>query len=452
MLLSFLNLLYEVNVIHLLISIIRAIIGYGSGFMKACILTLGCKVNAYESELIKESLKKANYEITDTQRDADVIIINTCTVTNQADSKSRKYIRHARRENSNAIIVVCGCSAENHKEALMDLDIDILLGNKDKSKIVELIDMYKASGEKLVRFYDLRNQEFEDMKIDNFASKTRGFVKIQDGCNNYCAYCIIPFMRGNIRSKDIDIAEKEINCLADNGYQEIVLTGIHTGSYGKGEDYDLVDLIRRISKNDNLKRIRISSIEITELNDKFMEELRDNPKICDHMHIPIQSGSNNVLKNMNRKYNIDEYINIINKLRSIRPNINITTDLIVGFPEETDEDHQDTIDNLKKIGFSKIHTFPYSMRKGTKASMLRQVNDTVKTNRTHEILRLSDELESAYYKKFIGEELGVLVEDCISGLTSNYIKVHLDKECENNTFVKVRIVSVDGISVNGKVL
>lgn len=420
--------------------------------MKACVLTLGCKVNAYESELIKESLKSNGYDIIDQERDADVIIINTCTVTNQADSKSRKMIRHARRENEDAIIVVCGCSAENHKEALMDLDIDILIGNKDKSKIVTLIDMYKSSGEKLVKFYDLRNAEFEDMQIDNFANKTRGFVKIQDGCNNFCAYCIIPFMRGGIRSKDIDIAEKEINCLADNGYQEIVLTGIHTGSYGVGEDYDLVDLIRRVSKNDNLKRIRISSIEITELDDKFMEELKVNEKISSHMHVPIQSGSNEILKKMNRKYNIDEYRAVIDKLRSIRPDINITTDLIVGFPEESDDNHLETLNNLRNIGFSKIHTFPYSMRSGTKASIMKQVNDTVKNKRVHEVLELSDELENNYYKKFIGKKLTVLVEDGISGFTSNYIKVKLNKECKNNTFVECLITSVDGISVNGDVL
>lgn len=420
--------------------------------MKACVLTLGCKVNAYESELIKESLKDNGYDIIDEETEADVIIINTCTVTNQADSKSRKMIRHARRENSNAIIVVCGCSAENHKESLMDLDIDILIGNKDKSKIVSLIDMYKASGDKLVKFYDLRNTDFEDMQINNFADKTRGFVKIQDGCNNFCAYCIIPFMRGGIRSKNIDIAEKEINCLADNGYQEIVLTGIHTGSYGTGENYDLVDLIRRVSKNDNLKRIRISSIEITELNDKFMEELSVNEKISDHMHVPIQSGSNDILKKMNRKYNIDEYKSIIDKLRQVRPNINITTDLIVGFPEESEENHLETLNNLRDIGFSKIHTFPYSMRNGTKASTMKQVNDSLKKRRVHEVLKLSDELESTYYKKFIGKKLKVLVEDGISGFTSNYIKVKLNKRCENNTFVECLITDVDGISVNGEVL
>lgn len=426
--------------------------GCGSDFMKVCIKTLGCKVNTYESELIRERFLSSGYELTDEVSDANVIVVNTCTVTNQADSKSRKIIRQARRENSDAVLVVCGCSAEHHKDELFDLDIDILIGNKDKSRIVELVKTFNENNEKVSKFYDLRSAEFEDMRINNFEGKTRGFVKIQDGCNNFCSYCIIPFMRGNIRSKDINVAIDEINCLTNNGYQEIVLTGIHTGSYGDGEDYDIVDLIREVSKNDNLKRIRISSIEITELDDKFMEELKVNSKICDHMHVPIQSGSNDVLKNMNRKYNIDEYKKKIEELRSIRENINITTDLIVGFPEETDENHQETINNLIDIGYSKIHTFPYSMRSGTKASLMKQVNDTVKSERTHEVLDLSDKLESEYYKKFIGRTFEVLVEDGKSGYTSNYIKVHLDKKCSINTFVNVRIESVDGISVNGVVI
>ena len=420
--------------------------------MKVVVKTLGCKVNAYESELIVERFINAGYELVNDEREADVIVINTCTVTNQADSKSRKLIRQARCENSNAILVVCGCSAEHHKDKLFDLDIDILIGNKDKSFIVDLVNEYKTNKEKISRFYDLRSVEFEDMKINNFEGKTRGFVKIQDGCNNFCSYCIIPFMRGCIRSKDINVAASEINCLANNGYQEIVLTGIHTGSYGDGCDFDIVDLIREVSKNDNLKRIRISSIEITELNDKFMSELKVNKKLCDHMHVPIQSGANAVLKNMNRKYNIDKYKMKIDELRSIRKDINITTDLIVGFPEETDSDFMETIGNLKEIGFSKIHTFPYSMRTGTKASVMKQVNDTVKKNRVDQVLELSDNLENEYYKKFIGETLEVLVEDGKSGYTSNYIKVHLDKDMPVNTFVDVEIISVDGISVNGHVI
>lgn len=420
--------------------------------MKVCILTLGCKVNAYESELIKERFILKNHEIINDMTISDVTIINTCTVTNQADSKSRKMIRQARRENKDAIVVVCGCSAENHKEALMDLDIDILIGNKDKSKIVDLVEDFKENRKKIVKFYDMRNTNFEDMEITNFQGRTRGFVKIQDGCNNFCSYCIIPFMRGGIRSKDIDVAESEINCLVDNGYQEIVLTGIHTGSYGEGEDFDLVDLIRRISKNDNLKRIRISSIEITELDEKFMEEFSVNPKICNHFHVPIQSGADHILSLMNRKYNIEEYKNIISKLRSIREDVNITTDLIVGFPEETDEDFKETINNLSIIGFSKIHTFPYSLRRGTKASTMKQVDEKIKKERVREILELSSLLESEYYKKFVGCEVLVLVEDEQSGLTDNYIKVYLDKKCPNNTFVKVIITNVDGLSVNGHVI
>ena len=415
--------------------------------MKVVVETLGCKVNAYESELIKEMFLNNKDEIIDDKALADVIVINTCTVTNQADSKGRKLIRQARRDNENAILIVCGCMTQNHED--IDIDADIILGNKDKSKILDLIDEFKKNRKQIRLFYDLRNVPFEDMKITHFEHKTRGFVKIQDGCNNFCSYCIIPFVRGNIRSKNIDVAYDEIKCLVDNGYQEIVLTGIHTGSYGVGENFDLVDLIRKISTLDGLKRIRISSIEITELNDKFMEEFKNNLKICSHLHVPIQSGSDHVLKNMNRKYDIAYFKEKTNLIKSLREDVNLTTDLIVGFPEETDEDFNTTKQNLIDIGFSKIHTFPYSIRRGTKASMMKQVNDTVKKNRTHEILELSDRLENAYYQKYIGKIVTVLVEDNYSGFTSNYIKVHFDEFQENNTFVDCLITEVDGINVKG---
>lgn len=415
--------------------------------MKVVVETLGCKVNAYESELIKEMFLNNKDEIIDDKTLADVIVINTCTVTNQADSKGRKLIRQARRDNENAILIVCGCMTQNHED--IDIDADIILGNKDKSKILDLIDEFKKSRKQIRLFYDLRNVSFEDMKITHFEHKTRGFVKIQDGCNNFCTYCIIPFVRGNIRSKNIDVAYDEIKCLVGNGYQEIVLTGIHTGSYGVGGNFDLVDLIRKISTLDGLKRIRISSIEITELNDKFMEEFKNNLKICSHLHVPIQSGSDHVLKNMNRKYDIAYFKERTSLIKSLRDDVNLTTDLIVGFPEETDEDFNTTKQNLIDIGFSKIHTFPYSIRRGTKASMMKQVNDTVKKNRTHEILELSDRLENAYYQKYIGKIVTVLVEDNYSGFTSNYIKVHFDEYQENNTFVECLITEVDGINVKG---
>ena len=291
--------------------------------MKACVINLGCKVNAYEVEYIKEKFTEIGYSIVNLNDNPDVIVINTCTVTNQADSKSSKMIRLARKTNPNSILVICGCSSENHKEFIVDVDIDILIGNSRKSKIVELENEYKKNKKKIVLFDDMNKISFEDMKINNFGNKTRAFVKIQDGCNNFCSYCIIPYMRGNIRSKCKTIAVNEIKELVNNGYQEIVLTGIHTGSYGTGLNYDLTDLIHEISKLERLKRIRISSIEITELNDKFLNELKNNNKICNHLHIPIQSGCNNILKLMNRKYTIEEYKNIINKIRNIRPEINI---------------------------------------------------------------------------------------------------------------------------------
>ena len=421
--------------------------------MKCTILTLGCKVNTYESEYLKEKFKDNNYEIVKLNNNPDVIVINTCTVTNQSDVKSRKMIRLARKTCPNSIIVVCGCAAEHHKENIVDTDIDILIGNYYKSKIVDLVNEYKIDHKKINTFVDMKNVGFEDMKINNFLNKTRAFVKIQDGCNNFCSYCIIPYMRGNIRSKDIDIAYEEIKSLINNGYKEIVLTGIHTGSYGTGKDYDLVDLIKRISVLDNLKRIRISSIEITELNDKFINELKINDKICNHLHIPIQSGSDKILKLMNRKYNIEEFKNIVNKIRNVRPDINLTTDLIVGFPEETDEDFDETYNNLIDIGFSKIHTFPYSKRDNTPAALMKQVDDNIKKVRVHKILELSNDLEKKYYDKFINKELDVLIEEIKNnisiGHTSNYIKVIIKDKLEHNKFYKVKIISNVNNEVNG---
>ena len=418
--------------------------------MKACVITLGCKVNAYESEYIKEQLLSHNYEIVKMDEHPDVIVINTCTVTNQSDSKSRKLIRQAKRENPSSILAVCGCAAEHHKENLIDLDIDILIGSYNKSIIVDLIDDYKKNHKKTVEFEDMMSVPFENMEISRFINRTRGFVKIQDGCNNYCSYCIIPYMRGSCRSKDINEAYNEIKNLVDNEYKEIVLTGIHTGHYGEDKEYDLVDLIRKITTLKDLLRIRISSIEVTELNDKFMEELKNNPKLCNHMHIPIQSGSNKILKGMNRKYTKEEFINIINRLRSIRPDISITTDLIVGFPGETEDDFEETIDTINKIGFTKIHTFPYSKRDNTPASTMdNQVDEKTKKERVKRIISLSNELENKYYNKFLNKQVNVLIENETEGLTDNYIKVKLNKIYQNGTTLDVIINKVDNKDVYG---
>ncbi len=406
-------------------------------YMKFSIVTFGCKVNSYESEYMKQQLEKNNYEYVEDRNKADVVIVNTCSVTNTADNKCKKTIRSIRRDNSKCILMVCGCASENHRDEFLDLDIDILIGNKEKSRVVELIEDFKLSGEKYIKFYEGRSSTFEDMRINDF-SLTRAFVKIQDGCNNYCAYCIIPYVRGNIRSKDFDECVEEIKTLVNKGHKEIVFTGINTGAYGKETGkYDLIDLIREISKIDGLERIRISSIEMTEINDKFINELKTNNKLCGHLHVSIQSGSERILKLMNRKYTKEEYLNNINKIREARPNINLTTDVIVGFPGETEEDFLECIDFCKECGFSKIHVFPYSRREGTKAaSMSDQIPNDIKKERARRLIEIDKDLEIKYHEKFLNKELVVLVEENVDGKaighTENFIKVAVDQELEEN--------------------
>lgn len=417
--------------------------------MKIFIETLGCKVNTYESEVIKEEFLRNGYELADNLIDANVIVVNTCSVTNQSDAKSRKVIRNARKNNKNAILVVCGCSSQNHQDELKDLGADILIGNKDKSKIFDYVNNY--DNKQIINYYNMINTDFEKMSLDNYSERTRAFVKIQDGCNNYCSYCIIPYLRGTIRNKDLNDAINEINTLVNNGFKEIVLTGIHTGSYP-----ELVKLIQEISKNDKLERIRISSIEATEINDEFLKELKNNNKICNHMHIPVQAACDNTLKKMNRKYDMNKFKEIINKIREVRPDINITTDLIVGFPTETKEDFLESYNNAKEIKFGKIHVFPYSKRDGTVAAKMKSiVTDTEKKERTHKMITLSNKLENEYYNKFIDKTLSVLVEEVFdkycTGHTDNYIKVIINKKLEHNKFYNVKIIKVDNCNVYGEV-
>ena len=417
--------------------------------MKVGICTLGCKVNTYESEVIKEEFLRNGYELADNLSDANVIVVNTCSVTNQSDAKSRKVIRNARKNNKNAILVVCGCSSQNHQDELKDLGADILIGNKDKSKIFDYVNNY--DNKQIINYYNMINTDFEKMSLDNYSERTRAFVKIQDGCNNYCSYCIIPYLRGTIRNKDLNDAINEINTLVNNGFKEIVLTGIHTGSYP-----ELVKLIQEISKNDKLERIRISSIEATEINDEFLKELKNNNKICNHMHIPVQAACDNTLKKMNRKYDMNKFKEIINKIREVRPDINITTDLIVGFPTETKEDFLESYNNAKEIKFGKIHVFPYSKRDGTVAAKMKSiVTDTEKKERTHKMITLSNKLENEYYNKFIDKTLSVLVEEVFdkycTGHTDNYIKVIINKKLEHNKFYNVKIIKVDNCNVYGEV-
>lgn len=398
--------------------------------MKVAIYTLGCKVNLYESEVIMNSFKKSGYEIVDFEDNADIVIINTCTVTNTSDKKSRNIIRQAVKKHENAVIVVMGCYSQVRSADIKEIDgVDIIIGNTKKSKVVSLVEEYLKNKKSITEIDNIMLTDFEPMELDTFETRTRAFVKIQDGCNNFCSYCIIPYSRGNIRSKEKDDVVSEIKCLVKNGYKEVVLTGIHTGHYGKDKyDYDFSDLLSELCKIDNLKRIRISSIEITELDSKFIDVLKNNKVIVNHMHIPLQSGCDKTLKEMNRKYDTKYYLDKINLIRSIRPNISITTDLIVGFPNETEEDFNNTLSFLRKVKFSKIHVFPYSRRKGTKADLMdNQIDEQTKHKRVKEVLKLSEELEIEYMNKFINTDVLVLIEKfengIISGHTENYIPV-----------------------------
>lgn len=418
--------------------------------MKFQIYTLGCKVNTYESNVMRDALLNKGYFEVDLKEKADITIINTCTVTNTADSKSMKVIRKAIRRNENAIIVVCGCLVQNKKEEVSKIDgVDIVIGNINKSKIVDYIEKYIEEKKQEVDVRNIMDTNFEPMMLNNF-NKTRAFVKIQDGCNNFCSYCIIPYTRGNVRSKDKQSVLKEIQLLVDEGHKEVVLTGIHTGNYGaEFANYKFADLLKDIVKIDKLERLRISSIEITEINDDVMEVIKENNILVDHMHIPLQSGSDAVLKRMNRKYDKEYFINKIKKLRKIRPNISITTDVIVGFPGETEEEFEETIETIKKIKFTKLHVFPYSKREGTKAAIMDgQVDENIKKKRVKILLQLSKELEYNYMEKFIGKKVifipEMAKEEYIIGHTGNFLNVkYRGNKNDLNKDIEVKINNIE---------
>ena len=419
------------------------------------ILSLGCKVNTYESEYIRNILEKRGYEIKDFSEKCDIYIINTCTVTNTSDTKSSKMLRRARKENPDAIIVAMGCFIESNKDNPIP-GIDIVIGNRDKDKVPDLIDEYLKNKERIIRLYKGRTDIFEDMYITSFPGRTRAFVKIQDGCDNFCSYCIIPFVRGKCRSKDKDKVIEEITALVNNGYKEVVLTGIHTGSYGRDLDISFADLLNEIIKIEGLKRLGISSIEATELNEDILNILKKSNIIVDHIHIPLQAGSNEILKSMNRKYDLKYFEDKIAEIRSIRPDISITTDIIVGFPGETEELFKETLNTVRRINFSKVHVFPYSERKGTKSERLpNKIPTNIKKDYVKRLIELSKELEIEYASKFIGKELEILVEQTKDGFsyghTSNYLNVKVKGNLPHNELIKVKITSNDYPNVIGEI-
>lgn len=411
--------------------------------MTFCIKTLGCKVNTYESELIHNLFIRKGYVYS--KDNAEVYVINTCTVTNMSDRKSRQIINTTRRDNKNAIIVVCGCFSQNafNSGRLDEIDADIIIGNKDKSKIVEYVEDYIKNKRKTTKFYNMDEVEFENMELDSMEGRTRAFVKIEDGCENFCTYCIIPYVRGKVRSKSHEMVIEEVTNLVNKGYKEVVLTGIHTGHYVDGE-YNFEQLLRDLVTISGLLRLRISSIEINELTDGVLDIFSKSDVLVPHLHIPLQSGSNHILKEMNRKYDKEYFINRIEYIKSIKKDVSITTDVITGFPGETDMEHLESMETIKKIGFTKVHVFPYSDRYNTVASkMSNKVDGNVKKERVKDLLMLSDELENSFNSKFYGRVLPVLIEEekdsYFYGHTANFIRVKVRGNYKHNEIYNIKL-------------
>ena len=424
--------------------------------MTFAIHTFGCKVNIYESEYVTNLLLSNNYKMLDFNSDeeADIYIINTCTVTNEADKKDRKLIHTTRSNHKDSILIVMGCYSQLNPN---DIDADIIIGNKYKSGIISLIDDFKKNKKKIVKVNDITKINFEDMYINRFLTHTRAFVKIQDGCNAFCAYCAIPYARGGIRSKDFDKVIDEVSNLVNNGYKEIVLTGIHTGRYGIEKHTNLEKLLRELVNIKGIFRIRLSSIEINEITDGIIDLIKNNDIMAKHLHIPLQSGSNTILENMNRLYDKETFMSKIEHIRNEIPDISITTDLILGFPGETDELYNETLDTLRKINFTKIHTFPYSKRNGTKAaSMPNQIDGNIKKCRVKEVISFSDKSELAFYKSKIGNTYNGIIETRKDGkkivVTSNYIPVEVETNLENNSLVNIKILKVNENEIKGEIL
>lgn len=418
---------------------------------KVAFCSLGCKVNQYETNAMAQKFIEHGYEVVEFDEYADVYIVNTCTVTNVADRKSRQMIRRAKEINKDATLVACGCYAQVAKEELKKIpEIDLIIGNNEKNDIIQIVENHIAQkgAEDLVSdvMYKL---DYVELGTTTYTEKTRAVIKVQDGCDRFCSYCLIPYARGHIRSRKIENVIEEIKKVVEEGINEVVITGIHIASYGrdfKGENIGLIDLLEEINKIQGLHRIRLGSIEPTIITNEFVERLSKLDKICDHFHLSLQSGCTETLKRMNRRYTTEEFRDVTKRLRSKFPNAALTTDIIVGFPGETDEEFNTTYEFLKEIAFYKMHIFKYSQRKGTKAAVMpNQVDGKIKEERSKKLIELSNENEYNYNKKYIGKQVEVLFEEregeYLKGHTTNYIVVKhkTDKDDLINKIAKVTV-------------
>ena len=400
-------------------------------------ITLGCKVNQYETNAMAQKFKEKGYKVIEGEAKADIYVINTCTVTNMSDRKSRQMLRRMKDINKNAIIVACGCYVQVSKEEVEQMEeIDLVLGNNEKKNIVEYVEKYIEENKKEENMEDVMQQrEFVDFGDVTYTEKTRAVIKVQDGCDRFCSYCIIPYARGRVRSRKPQSVISEIEKIAKQGIQEVVVTGIHVASYGKdfNNDYKLIDLLEEINKIDGIKRIRLGSIEPLLITEEFVERLKKLEKICHHFHLSLQSGCDETLKRMNRRYTIEEFKEIVNRLRKNYEDVILTTDIIVGFPGETEEEFNKTYEFLKHIKFYKMHVFKYSPRKGTKAAkMPKQIDGKQKEIRSKKLIELSDFNERTYNESYINKEVEVLFEEKKEGMykghTKNYILVYYKSE------------------------
>ncbi len=420
---------------------------------------LGCKVNQYESEAIAELFAEKGYEVVSVEDTADIYIINTCTVTNFGDKKSRQLIRKVKRQNENAVVAVVGCYAQTAPKELEEImGVNLVIGTKDKSKIVELVEAYQQEQGVCNYVTDIMHERtFEPLSIQKLSNRTRAYLKIQDGCSQFCSYCIIPYARGPIRSRAPKDVVEEVKRLAENGFKEVVLTGIHVASYGKDlKTVTLTDIIKQVHDVEGIERIRFSSIEPNVVTETFAKEMAKLPKVCDHFHLSLQSGCDKTLKEMNRKYDTIQYRKAAQILRKYLPDVALTTDVIVGFPGETEQDYAQSKAFAQEMQFSKIHVFPYSPKKGTPAAERKdQLQNAVKQTRSQDLIAISDNMAEAFVKAHIGKMMLVLYERAVGenvyeGHTTNYIKVHTKSEKDlSNVIAQTKIIESDGETAFG---
>ncbi len=425
---------------------------------KVSFYTLGCKVNQYETNAMAQKFKESGYEIVDMNDDiSDICIVNTCTVTNMSDRKSRHSLRRVKEKNPSAIIAAVGCYAQVAKNDLENMpEIDIVLGNEEKANIVQYVEKFIENEKKLIEIEDIATKkEFEDMGQITYTEKTRAFIKVQDGCNQFCSYCIIPYARGRVRSRNAESIIKEITQIAQNGIKEVVITGIHVASYGRdfGNENGLIELLEKINEIEGIKRIRLGSLEPKIITEEFMQRLSKLEKICHHFHLSLQSGCDATLKRMNRKYTTSEVKEIIERLRRYYDDVMLTTDIIVGFPGETEEEFETTYQFLKQAKLYKMHVFQYSPRKETRAAVMpNQIDGNIKEARSKKLIELSNENQKMYNQQLVGKEVEVLFEDkevedeitYFRGHTQNYVlvKYKTDENLENT----LKLIKISDIS------